>query len=1085
MTTAANIDLAVLSRELELPLERVEQTLQLLEDGNTIPFITRYRKERTGGLNEEQIQRIQQEATKSRLLTERKQSILRSIESQGKLTPELAAKINSARTVKWLEDVYLPYKPKKQTLATMARQRGLESLAKAIFEADPAAQDLEKRAADFLVPDKGLNTVEEVLQGVRHLLAEMFSERVDIRARLRKSLRRDGVLICSKIESVKTEGNEGAHGTEGTDGTDGTEGTEGTHAVGENAETAVPAAEVIPAVCSELVGGESQPSVNAEVQVTEELTHELPSLEAPSQEALAEPVVAATGGVRPDRKGAPKVGKNQPTRKQLAKERKKKLLEHAFKDYYNFREALSRLPPHRTLAINRGERAKVLRIRIEYDAPALIEEAVRHLIPVGHVHANYLSDCARDALQRLLLPSLERELRRELAEEAEQHALQVFIRNLRKLLLQPPVPGKRVLAVDPGFRSGCKLAAIDAFGNVLEHGMIHLIGNEEQRKQARTTLADFIRRNQSDLVAIGNGAGCRSAEQIVADVIGNELSDTPIAYLIVNEAGASVYSTSQIGRDELPHCDPMMRSAISIGRRLQDPLSELVKINPANIGVGMYQHDMKVKHLRDSLDAVVNSCVNFVGVELNTASPSLLGYVSGLNQLTARRIFEHRRQHGPFRSREQLKDVPGIGEATFVQAAGFLRISDGDNPLDATWIHPESYDVARRMLERLGISLDVLGRGAGSASAGASSSTSATVPSPSLNEMHVDIPTEPAQSPASGDAVIATESPLPLETASGGPSAESHSLTVPPVSAANEERSEKAVSPAAAVHPEASVAVGSPDAIASSEAVPSPAASSPESSSSESSSSESAASWVERLNDVKAHELAQELGVGEVLVNDILAALAKKGRDPRDDFSPPPFRTGIMKLENLKPGMAFQGTVLNVVDFGAFVDIGMSDSALVHISKLADQFIRDPQEVVSVGDILRVWVIDVDKERRRVSLTAIDPNAERRPRERRETKPRRPVPPQRPAQPASQRLDSSSGTPPPPRPARAQQQQRPPRPPSKKPPFKSPSRSGGPPPPPKPVRPITTGMLTGKQPMRSFSDLLQFYEKKSTDTNEK
>ena len=360
------------------------------------------------------------------------------------------------------------------------------------------------------------------------------------------------------------------------------------------------------------------------------------------------------------------------------------------------------MPPHRILAINRGERAKVLRVKIETDLPAMEAVLDEMLVPPGHPHAEYLRGCARDSLSRLILPGLEREIRREMTDHAELHAVGVFARNLRNLLLQPPVRGRRVLAVDPGFKSGCKLAALDQFGNMLAHEVIYLVGKPERRVEARSKVIDLVHRFELTVIAIGNGTACRQSEDFFAELVAGELKEQGVAYVIVNEAGASVYSTSQLGREEFPHYDATLRGAISIGRRLQDPLSELVKIDPASIGVGLYQHDVKAKHLRTSLDDVVESCVNYVGVDVNTASPALLRYVSGLNQLTARRMYEFRCQHGPFRNRQQLREVPGFGEATFVQAAGFLKISGGDNPLDATWIHPESYAVASRVMERLG-----------------------------------------------------------------------------------------------------------------------------------------------------------------------------------------------------------------------------------------------------------------------------------------------------------------------------------------------------------------------------------------------
>ena len=384
-------------------------------------------------------------------------------------------------------------------------------------------------------------------------------------------------------------------------------------------------------------------------------------------------------------------------KKQKAEEKKRK----AFSDYFDYREEIKKIPPHRVLAINRGERAKVLRVKLEYDLEAMHLAVEELCVPAEHPHAEFLRGCARDALVRLILPSLEREIRRELTERAETHAVGVFARNLRNLLLQPPTHQRRVLAVDPGYKSGCKLVALDQFGNVLAHGVIYLVGKPDRRPQARELVYELVDRFQLTVVAIGNGTACRETEDFFAELIGQQLKDQGVAYVIVNEAGASVYSTSRLGREEFPEYDATLRGAISIGRRLQDPLSELVKIDPANIGVGLYQHDVKAKHLRTSLDDVIESCVNYVGVDVNTASPALLRYVSGLNQLTARRLVEYRLEHGPFRAREQFNQVPGFGEAAFVQAAGFLKITSGDNPLDATWIHPESYELAGRVMARL------------------------------------------------------------------------------------------------------------------------------------------------------------------------------------------------------------------------------------------------------------------------------------------------------------------------------------------------------------------------------------------------
>ncbi len=616
------------------------------------------------------------------------------------------------------------------------------------------------------------------------------------------------------------------------------------------------------------------------------------------------------------------------------------------------------------LAINRGERRRVLRVRVECDLEAMYQVLDELCVPPDHPHAEFLRGCARDALARLILPSLEREVRRELTERAETHAVTVFARNLRNLLLQPPVRDRRVLAVDPGFKSGCKLVALDHFGNILAQDVLYLIGKPERREEARRKVAQIVQEHQLSVVAIGNGTACRETEDFFSELIANEFKDKGLSYVIVNEAGASVYSTSRLGREEFPSYDATLRGAVSIGRRLQDPLSELVKIDPANIGVGLYQHDVKAKHLRESLDEVVESCVNYVGVDVNTASPALLRYVSGLNQLTARRLFEHRQQHGPFRSRQQLMEVPGFGEATFVQAAGFLKIVGGENPLDATWIHPESYPVATRVLERLGSSATDL----------ASKETGATLS--------------------------------------------------------------------------------------------------------------------ERVAQIDAAATANELQVGTMTLKDIVAQFARPGRDPREDLPPPIFKRGVLKLEDLTGGMELTGTVLNVVDFGAFVDIGLHDSGLVHVSQMADRFVRDPHEVVAVGDIVKVWVLEVDKQRRRVSLTMIPPGHERqparhhgRPDHTRAEGQQGPPPGRREGQgrPGQQRRTGGEG----PAPAAGQPSQGPPRrfgrgrPEGRSGGGRPPHQEGrGParPRPPKPVTPLSDEMKEGKEPLRSFSDLFQFYE---------
>ena len=864
-TPSLAIDLSRVAHGLQLPLDRVYAVIELLDAGNTVPFITRYRKDQTGGMDEEQIRRIQERLTKLRLLVERKQSILRLIESQGKLTPELAAQIEAAESTKRLEDLYLPYKLKKQTLATTARERGLEPLADEVLNAAPAAANLDERAADFINPDKGVPTAADALLGVGHILAEVFSERADLRQRLRKILRKSGRLVSQKIESV-------------------------------------------------------------------------------------------------DEKQA-----------------------QGFRDYFDFSEFLGRVPPHRILAINRGERAKLLRVKVDGDIEAMQATVDELVVPAEHPHAEFLRGCGRDALQRLVFPSLEREARREMTEAAEAHAVEVFARNLRNLLLQPPVQGRRILAMDPGFKSGCKLAALDEFGGLLDHAVIHIVGKPERRVEAKARVVELIGKHQLTLVAIGNGTACRETEELMGELLGEELKDHGVAYVIVNEAGASVYSTSPLGREEFPEYDATLRGAISIGRRLQDPLSELVKIDPANIGVGLYQHDVKAKHLRTSLDAVVESCVNYVGVDLNTASPALLRYVSGLNQLTARRVFDHRREHGPFTSRESLKAVPGFGDATFVQAAGFLKITGSGNPLDVTWIHPESYELAGKVLAKLD----------------------------------------------------ATSSDL-----------------------ADKEKT---------------------------------------------------AQLAERAAAMNLDEAAAELHAGTMTLKDIVAQFSRPGRDPREDLPPPIFKKGVIKLDDLAPGMELAGTVLNVVDFGAFVDIGLHDTGLVHVSQLANRYVRDPHEVVSVGDIVKVWVHEIDKNRRRVSLSMIAPGTERQPQQREKpAKGKKKDGNRRRHDGAARDSRPPTKTPPPEPvvvvPAAPPPVDRTPRPPSRKPaqrfghggkrsdrgpavvpqqPATTATGKAKPKPKAVPAAHLTDKMRQGKEPLRTFGDLMELITEKETGESDR
>ena len=834
MDSTLVVDFDRVARQAKLTTEQVRAAIGLLDAGNTIPFITRYRRDQTGGLDEEQISQVHAAVSECRQLESRKATILRSLESQNKLTDGLREKVEAADTLRRLEDLYLPFKPKRQSLASKAREQGLESLANEIQEEASAAADLDTRAADFVSEDKGIKEPAAALVGAGHILAERFSELVELRQRLRKLFRKTGKLVATKISD--------------------------------------------------------------------------------------------------DHKKNP-----------------------LFKDYFDYREPLSRVPPHRVLAINRGEKAKVLRVSTQCDAEALESLAAEELVRPDHAHTEFLRGCVKDSLERLVIPSLEREARRELTERAELHAVEVFARNLRALLLQPPVPGRRVLAIDPGYKNGCKLAMIDEHGGLVALGLINITGSDEKTAEARQQLLALIQEHAPTVIAIGNGSACRPTEQLVSELLSSELADTEIQYVIVNEAGASVYSTSAIGREEFPECEAIDRSAISIGRRLQDPLSELVKIDPASIGVGLYQHDAKPAHLKETLDQTVQSCVSFVGVDVNTASSALLRNVAGLNQLVARRILEHRTEHGPFKSRSALHEVKGLGDATFVQAAGFLKIDSGENPLDSTWVHPESYDAANRLLAELGTDL---------------------------------------------------------------------------ASVCDESWTTK---------------------------------------------------FADALKDRDREELATKLEIGRHALEQLIEALERPGRDLRADLPPPVFRRDVVKLDDLSVGMQLRGTVLNVVDFGAFVDVGLSDSGLVHVSQLKNDYVRDPHEVVAVGDHVDCWVTAIDSDRRRVALTLIEPGTERpKPEKHSRGKPRRRPKkgkqesgdPSVSAQPASdkhhrEKKGKRSGD------RRGRRQDRPR---ERSGTFERRAK--------REVVPITKEMEEGKEAMRSFSDLLQFHKKQSEKDEE-
>ena len=1194
MENAPLIDLESIARQLKLELPGVQRTVELLDEGNTVPFIERFRKDQVGGLNEQQIRAIEGELKRARMLSERKDSILKSIESRGKLTDKLRSQIASTRTMGELEDIYLPYKPKKQSLASLARSRGLESLATAVLEAAEATPTVEQLAEKYVDAEKSLPDIDAVIEGLKHLIAEHYGHDRQLRVKLRRHLAKQGKLVTKKIDQpAESESDDAAdpvaddaktsdesadpalqeevapttESSPANEATPGNEATPENDAVAESAKPAVtsegsdeavvsaesekieapvvemavstsseqevPASTVSEETATDTTSPETAPTVDGAADVsdsqavdsdsatTEEQSETVaeeattPQTSEDSTPTSAEPPPSPTSSTdSPDtkekpsrptkvakRKSKPKGKEDAVSRRDQRREtrrRRRDRLVQSFKDYFDFSDPLGRVPHHRILAINRGERTKVLRVRIECpDWDKVQAETESTVIPSEHPMADFLRVCLQDAMTRLLQPSIEREVRRQLTERAEEHAVTVFARNLRKLLLQPPLHQKRVVAIDPGFRSGCKLVALDEFGQMLGHTFINLLGKDQQKKSGRESLAKFIREHKATVVAVGNGAACRETETLVAEVLGNELKDESVGYLIVNEAGTSVYSTSELGREELPDMDATVRSAVSIGRRSLDPLSELVKIDPASIGVGLYQHDVKAKHLRESLDDVVESCVNFVGVDVNSASPALLRYVSGLNSLTARKIYEHRRANGPFRNREQLKEVSGVGEASYVQAAGFLKIGDGDTPLDGTWIHPESYEIAMKVLDAIGFSPEDLRvtvsrapspvahaeativeqqqpvtKDAELTATAESTDSESTMPEASNEEAGEEaavtaVKESVVAAGADGGSITAVASTEVAVADQSDPPATTDEVAAPDAGS-DKDASEAKASMAEATE-EATVEQAAGEVAEQAPAVDAQAAPAPECEAAaevSTAASERAArlkELTEKVAGVDVEKLAAELGVGKLLLQDILHALARPGRDPRDDLPPPIFRTGILKLEDLKPGMELSGTVLNVVDFGAFVDIGLVDSGLIHVSRLADRYVADPHDVVSVGDILRVWVVEVDQKRRRVSLTAIEPGTEK-PKQRRESgdrdqrkrdsKPQRRRP--RGGGENNERGKSRKF-------ARGKGQK---------------SREYKPKSPPKPVVPITREMEEGKEPMRTFGDLKQLFEKK-------
>ncbi|EMT45127.1 Tex family protein [Anoxybacillus flavithermus] len=711
-----------LATKLNIPLVHIQHVIQLHEEGNTIPFIARYRKEMTGALDEVQIRTILDEWNYLQNLTKRKEEVIRLIDEQGKLTDDLKEAILSATKLQEVEDLYRPYKQKRRTKATIAKEKGLEPFAEWLLTLPN--ETVTNRAEMFIDEQKEVHTIEEVIQGAKDIIAEKVSDDATIRQWIRQQTWQTGTIV----------------------------------------------------------------SVGKEIEKDEKRVFEM---------------------------------------------------------YYDHRESIAKAPAHRVLAMNRGEKEGILRIAIDVDVERMMAYIRKQIITNDRSSAAHIvAEAIEDAYKRYIAPSIEREVRNELTERAEEQAIHVFAENLRNLLLQPPLKGKVVLGIDPAYRTGCKLAVVDETGKVLHIDVIYPHPPKNEVEKAKEKLKQLLRTYRVELIAIGNGTASRETEQLVADTIAEWEGN--VFYLIVNEAGASVYSASDLARQEFPHLQVEERSAVSIARRVQDPLAELVKIDPKSVGVGQYQHDVSQKKLEQSLRFVVETVVNQVGVNVNTASSTLLQYVSGLTKTVAENIVKYREEHGKFTNRMQLKNIPRLGAKTYEQCIGFLRILDGDEPLDRTPIHPERYEEVYQLLHRLGFSTEAIG---------------------------------------------------------------SEQLRV-------------------------------------------------------------------ALEGINIDQIAQQINIGVLTLQDIIDALKRPERDPRDDLPKPILKQHVLRLEDLQKGMELEGTVRNVVDFGVFVDIGVKQDGLVHISKLSERYVKHPLDVVSVGDIVKVWVDSVDLQKERIALTMIPPTSE-------------------------------------------------------------------------------------------------------------
>ena len=786
-----------LTEELKVERWQVEAAVKLIDEGNTIPFISRYRKEVTGSLNDEQLRDLYERLNYLRNLEEKKEQVLASIEEQGKLDEELKARILAAETLVVVEDLYRPYRPKRKTRASVAKEKGLDGLAQFIL-AQETDRSLEEEAARYISEEKGVESAADALQGAKDIIAEAVSDEADYRIYIRSITFEEG-----KITSTAK-----------------------------------------------------------------------------------------------DEKAA-----------------------SVYEMYYAYEEPLKKAAGHRILALNRGEKEKFLTVKIEAPEERILRYLEKKVITKENpVTGPVLREVIADSYNRLIAPAIEREIRSDLTEKAEDGAISVFGKNLEQLLMQPPIAGKVVLGWDPAFRTGCKLAVVDATGKVLDTKVIYPTAPQNKVTEAKAELKRLIKKYNVSLISVGNGTASRESEQVIVDLI-KEL-DTPVQYIIVNEAGASVYSASKLATEEFPNFDVGQRSAASIARRLQDPLAELVKIDPKSIGVGQYQHDMNQKKLGEQLNGVVEDVVNKVGVDLNTASASLLEYISGISKTIAKNIVEYRETNGRFTNRKQLLKVAKLGPKAFEQCAGFMRIQDGDNPLDATSVHPESYEATMKLLDRLDLTMEDVKK----LQAEAKSAKAALRQQPASPQGRGQ-----KQMPQNQKNIVIrntnTAMGKALAAAMGG-------------AVLQEEPAGKKA---------ASVPTGRIDTGAAASAGTAPA------------------SLERRVRDKK--KMAEELGIGEITLTDILKELEKPARDPREDMPAPILRSDVLDMKDLKPGMILKGTVRNVIDFGVFVDIGVHQDGLVHISQITDRFIKHPLEAVSVGDIVDVKVLDVDLAKKRISLT--------------------------------------------------------------------------------------------------------------------